>query len=52
MLETRTKIQEIESTKKLEGSGYESRTKKGTQHSISHIGENRVLFTGRVVKTV
>src|SRR5690348_16741796 len=30
----------------------ESRTKMGKQHSISHIVEKRVVFTGRLVKTV
>src|SRR5690242_16040115 len=32
--------------------GCESRTKQGKQHSISHIVQNCVVFTGRMVKTV
>jgi hypothetical protein len=46
------KNQETELTRKLVGCGYEARTNKGKQHSISHIVENHVLFARRPVKTV
>jgi len=47
------KIQEIEVDKEICCAMRVSRTPKGDkQHSISHIVENCVLFTGRMVKTV